>query len=126
MNYQEINKKNLPRWEDTLKYVTEILDRNNIRYYLSASGLEYILGSNIYPYDIDFFMSEESVRKAFPFFKEYKTSDLHYWKEDNREYLEFQGLYNDIPFEICEWREDPRDIEIVEYKGIKIQIIKQH
>jgi len=52
MDYNEINKQNLPKWEHALKYISNILKENDIKYYLSASGLEYILGSKTYPYDI--------------------------------------------------------------------------
>jgi hypothetical protein len=38
MNYQEINKNNLAKWIKGLKYLTNILTENNIKYYLSASG----------------------------------------------------------------------------------------
>jgi hypothetical protein len=41
MDYNEINKQNLPKWIDALEYLTSILKENNISYYLSASGLEY-------------------------------------------------------------------------------------
>jgi len=64
MNYQEINKRNIDKWEETLKYLSLILEGHNIPYYLSASGLHYILGSSIYPYDIDLFMSEVDVKKC--------------------------------------------------------------
>lgn len=41
MDYNKINKQNLPKWIDALEYLTSILKENNINYYLSASGLEY-------------------------------------------------------------------------------------
>ncbi len=120
MNYQEINKQNLPKWIDTLKYLTSILKENEIKYYLSASGLHYIQGSNIYPYDIDLFISEDNVRKVYEILKEYTNSDLHKWED---EYLEFQGEYNGIPFEICEWEEKPYKIIQKKFKGFEVSII---
>jgi hypothetical protein len=124
MNYQEINKKNISKWEDALRYLTEILNSNNVKYYISASGLHYILGSDIYPHDIDLFMSRDDVKKVFEILKEYKISKLHYCEEDGREYLEFQGEYNGIPFEICEWNKEPNNIEIFDFKGMKISLDK--
>ncbi len=121
MNYQEINQKNIYKWEYTLKYLTEVLDKNIIPYYLSASGLEYILGKNIYPYDIDIFVSKDYVKKVFNILKEYKTSDIHLWEQ---KYLEFQGVYNDIPFEICEWEKGPKKLIGVNFKNIRVSIIE--
>ncbi len=123
MNYQTINKQNLPKWEHTLKYIIKVLYKNNIKYYLSASGLEYILGSNIYPYDIDIFMSKENVRRVYKLLSKYKVSNLHYWEEDSTKLLEFQGIYNDIPFEICEWEKEPVGLKEVEYNDIKVYIV---
>jgi hypothetical protein len=122
MNYQTINKQNLPKWEYTLKYITKVLNKNSIKYYLSASGLEYILGSNIYPYDIDLFMSKEDVRRVYKLLSKYKTSNLHYWEEDGKKLIEFQGIYNDIPFEICEWEIEPEDLESIKHKEMRISI----
>jgi hypothetical protein len=123
MDYQKINKENISKWEDALKYLTDILNEEDIKYYLSASGLHYILRKDVYPYDIDIFMSKEDVTKAFEFFKEYRVSNLHYCKENNRRYLEFQGLYNKIPFEICEWEEEPKGLKSVKFKDINILLI---
>ena len=123
MDYNKINKQNLPKWKHTLKYITKVLQKNNIRYYLSASGLEYILGSNIYPYDIDIFMSKEDVRMVYKLLSKYKVSNLHYWEEDSTKLLEFQGIYNDIPFEICEWQKEPEELREVEYKDIKVYVV---
>lgn len=120
MNYQEINQKNIYKWEYTLKYLTEVLDKNIIPYYLSASGLEYILGKNIYPYDIDIFVSKDYVKKVFNILKEYKTSDIHLWEQ---KYLEFQGVYKDIPFEICEWEKEPIQIKCINFKDYTVSII---
>jgi len=124
MDYQRINKKNLPKWIDTLKYLTNILNKNNIKYYLSASGLEYILGSNIYPYDIDIFTSRDDVKKAYKLIKKHSVSNLHYCEEDGRSLLEFQGIYNNIPFEICEWEKKPKNFKIVKFEGIEISILE--
>lgn len=99
MDYQKINKQNIEKWKDALFFITKTLNTNNIQYYLSASGLKYILGSNIYPYDIDLFMSKEDIPKIYEILKEYTTSDIHTW--DDR-LIEFQGEYIGIPFEICE------------------------
>ena len=123
MNYQEINKKNIPKWEKALKDITDILDRNNINYYISASGLHYIKGEEIYPYDIDLFMSKDNVKKVYELLKEYTVSDLHYWQEDNREYLEFQGIYNDIPFEILEWNKDKNKLRKIKFKDMHISVL---
>lgn len=120
MNYNQINKQNLPKWEDALKYITEVLNKNNIKHYLSASGLEYILGSNMYPYDIDIFMSKENVRKVYKLLSKYRVSKLHYWEEDGKKLIEFQGMYNDIPFEVCEWEKEPEELNRIEFKDIKI------
>ncbi len=79
MDYNEINKQNIETWKEALFFITKILNSNNIPYYLSASGLEYILGSNIYPYDIDIFVSKDDVKKSRKLVKEYTTSTLHYW-----------------------------------------------
>jgi len=95
MNYQEVNKQNLPEWTKALKYLTTILKENDIKYYLSASGLEYILGSNTYPYDIDLFVSLKDVGKAFELLRPLSISEIHEW--DNR-YVEFQGRCDGIPF----------------------------
>ena len=102
-------KKNISKWEETLKYLISIMNENGIKYYLSASGLEYVEGSKIYPYDIDIFVSKESVQKLFNILKEYVSSDLHYWQEGKERYLEFQGISNNIPFEICEWSKNPKE-----------------
>lgn len=123
MNYQTINKQNLPKWEHTLKYITEVLNKNNIKYYLSSSGLHYILGQKVYPYDIDIFMSKEDVKRVYKLLTKYRVSNLHYWEEDSTKLLEFQGIYNDIPFEICEWEKEPGKLREVEYKDIKVSII---
>lgn len=119
MNYQEINKKNISKWENTLKYLVDILEKENIPYYLSASGLHYILGEEVYPYDIDLFMSKESVRKIYEVLKEYSTSEIHTW--ENTPYIEFQGEYNGIPFEICEWEEEPTSLEEIIFKDITVK-----
>lgn len=118
MNYQEINKQNIERWEDALRYLINILNKNDIKYYLSASGFEYVLGGDRYPYDIDLFTSTEDVRKAFELLKKYAVSDLH--KFENL-YLEFQGKINDVPFEICEWEEDI-EVKEITYKDFRIKI----
>jgi hypothetical protein len=120
MNYNQINKQNLPKWENTLKYITEVLNKNDIKYYLSSSGLHYILGQEVYPYDIDLFMSKEDVRRVYKLLTKYKVSNLHYWEEDCTKLLEFQGTYNDIPFEICEWEKEPEELKEVEYKDIEV------
>ncbi len=122
MNYQKINKKNIEKWENTLKYLTHTLDINKISYYLSASGLHYIQGSNIYPYDIDLFLSQKDILKAFELLKEYTTSELHKWEN---KYLEFQGEYNGILFEICEWEAEPSKIKIKIFRDFKVLIIDQ-
>ena len=111
---------NLPKWIDSLKYLTSILVENDIKYYLSASGLEYILGSNRYPYDIDLFMHKEDVKKVYELLKDFTVSDLHKW--ENR-LLEFQGEYNSIPFEICEWEKDPNKLISKKFKDFEVSII---
>lgn len=120
MNYQGINKNNLPKWIKSLKYITNILTENNIIYYLSASGLEYILGSKKYPYDIDLFVSRKDVGKALELLRPLSISGIHEW--DHR-YVEFQGKCNDIPFEICEWEEEPKKIIQKEFKDFEVSII---
>lgn len=110
MGYQKINRQNIDSWKEALSYITKVLEENNIKYYLSASGLEYLLGSNIYPYDIDIFMSNENVKKVYKLQNSYKTSKLHYWEEDGKKLLEFQGIYQGVPFEICEWEKEPKDL----------------
>ena len=119
MNYQEINKQNLPEWIKALKYLTNILKENQIRYYLSASGLEYILGSDTYPYDIDLFVSRKNVVKALEILRPLPITEIHEW---NNRYVEFQGKYNGIPFEICEWEEEPRSLEEIIFKDITVKI----
>jgi len=119
MDYQEINKQNIGKWEKVLVYLTNILSKNDIPYYLSASGLHYILGEEIYPYDIDLFISKGNISKAFSLFNEYKTSDIHKWED---KYLEFQGIYNNIPFEICEWEVEPKGLRIVKFKYFEVCI----
>lgn len=123
MNYQTINKQNLPKWEHTLKYITKVLHKNNITYYLSSSGLHYILGQEVYPYDIDLFMSKEDVKRVYKLLTKYKVSNLHYWEEDSKKLIEFQGTYNDIPFEICEWEKEPEEVKEIECKDITVNII---
>ena len=123
MNYQEINKKNISKWEYTLKYITEILDSNNIKFYISASGLRFIKGKDIYPYDIDLFMSKDNVEKVYKLLKQYAVSNLHYWKEDDREYLEFQGTYNNISFEILEWNKEENKLKKIKFKDMYISIL---
>ena len=120
MNYQEINKRNIFKWEDTLKYLVTVLHSNSIPYYLSASGLDYVLGKEIYPYDIDLFMSSEDVKRAFELLKEHTISDIHKWEN---KYIEFQGIYNDIPFEVCEWEIEPKEFKVLEFKGIRVDYI---
>ncbi len=124
MDYNKINKQNIEKWENALEYITRKLKENNIPYYLSASGLHYIQGSKIYPYDIDVFTSKENVKKAYEILKGYKTSNLHYCEEEKGKLLEFQGIYNDIPFEVCEWEREPKEIKFVEFKNIIIDILK--
>lgn len=51
--------------EKALRYLTLELSKNNVPYYLSASGLHYILDEYVYPYDIDLFVSKENIDKAF-------------------------------------------------------------
>jgi len=120
MDHNEINKQNLPKWEHALKYITNILKENNIKYYLSASGLEYILGSKTYPYDIDLFISRKDVEKAFELLRPLSITEIHEW--DNR-YLEFQGKCDGIPFEICEWEEEPKKIMQKKFKDFEVSII---
>jgi hypothetical protein len=120
MNYNEINKQNLPKWIDALEYLTSTLKENNISYYLSASGLEYILGSKTYPYDIDLFISKENIKKVYEILKEFTVSDIHKWED---RLLEFQGNYNGIPFEICEWEEEPKKLKNKNFKDFKVSII---
>lgn len=120
MNYQEINKRNIFKWEDTLKYLVTVLHSNSIPYYLSASGLDYVLAKEIYPYDIDLFMSSEDVKKVFELLKEHTISDIHKWEN---KYIEFHGIYNDIPFEVCEWEIEPKEFKVLEFKGIRIDYI---
>ncbi len=119
MDYQEINKQNIGKWEKALVYLTDALSKNDITYYLSASGLHYILGEDVYPYDIDLFISKENITKAFSLFNEYKTSDIHKWEDI---YLEFQGMYNNIPFEICEWEAEPKGLILVKFKDFEVYI----
>ena len=121
MNYQEINKNNLPRWTNTLKYLTSTFVQNDIKYYLSASGLEYILGSNTYPYDIDIFMSKEDVQKVYELLKDCSVSHLHKWED---RLLEFQGEYNGTPFEICEWEEEPEKLISKKFRDFEVLIIE--
>ena len=120
MDYQTINKDNLPKCINTLKYLTSILVENDIKYYLSASGLEYILGSNTYPYDIDLFMHKENVKKVYELLKDYSVSDLHKWED---RLIEFQGKYNGIPFEICEWEKEPKKLINKKFKDFEVSII---
>ena len=96
------------------------MKENNIKYYFSASGLEYILGSNTYPYDIDLFMSKNDIPKIYELLKEYAISDIHKWED---RLLEFQGEHNDIPFEICEWEEEPSKIIQKKFKDFEVSII---
>ena len=44
-------------------------------------------------------MSSENVKKVFELLKEHTISDIHKWEN---KYIEFQGIYNDIPFEVCD------------------------
>lgn len=120
MNYQEINKQNLPEWIKTLKYLTNILKENQIRYYPSASGLEYMLGSDTYPYDIDLFVSRKNVGKALEILRPLSITEIHQW---NNRYVEFQGKYNGIPFEICEWEEEPKKLINKKFKDFEVSII---
>lgn len=120
MDYQLVNKQNICKWEDTLKYLTNILKTNGIPYYLSASGLNYILGSDIYPYDIDLFISREDIPQAFTLLNKYTTTKIHKWENT---FLEFQGTYNDIPFEICEWEDTPQKLISKLFNGIEVSII---
>lgn len=120
MNYQDINKKNISKWESTLKYLVSVLDRNNIKYYISASGLHYIQGSNIYPYDIDLFIHKDNIPIVYDLLKQYSISNIHKWEN---KLLEFQGEYNGIPFEICEWEKGPKEILKLKFKETEISII---
>ena len=120
MDYNEINKQNLPKWEYALKHISNILKENDIKYYLSASGLEYILGSKTYPYDIDLFISRKDVPKAFELLRPLSISEIHEW--DNR-YVEFQGKCDGIPFEIREWEEEPKKIMQKKFKDFEVSII---
>lgn len=120
MNYQLINKQNVGKWEEALNYLTDILKTNGIPYYLSASGLNYILSSNIYPYDIDLFISKEDIPKAFTLLNKYTTTKIHKWENT---FLEFQGIYNDIPFEICEWEETPDKMINIPFKDMEVSIL---
>lgn len=120
MNYQEINKENLPKWEHALRDITHILKENDIKYYLSASGLEYILGSKKYPYDIDLFVSRENVGKALELLRPLSITEIHEW---NNRYKEFQGMCDNIPFEICEWDEEPEKLVNKEFKDFEVSII---
>jgi hypothetical protein len=121
MNYQEINKKNIYKWEEALKYLTTTLRENNINYYLSASGLHYILGEKIYPYDIDIFVSKKDIPKIYEILKEYTISDIHRWEN---KLLEFQGEYMGIPFEICEWEKEPKQLVNSKFKDFEISIVE--
>jgi len=120
VDYQEINKQNLSKWIDTLKYLTSVLKKNDIKYYLSASGLEYILGSKTYPYDIDLFVSRKNVEKALELLRPLSITQIQEW---NNRYVEFQGNCNGTPFEICEWEEEPNKIIQKEFKDFEVSII---
>jgi phosphorylcholine metabolism protein LicD len=120
--FDKINQKNLPNWNNALEYLTKALMKHDITYYLSSSGLHYILGEKgVFPYDIDLFMSERDVIKAFDIFQEFKTSGLHRWEES---LLEFQGEYDGVIFEICQWEKKPKKLENVKFKGMEISIVK--
>lgn len=123
IDHNEINKQNLPKWINTLRYLTKILKENDIRYYLSASGLGYILGSKKYPYDIDLFVSRKDVGKALELLRPLSISEIHEW---NYRYVEFQGECNDIPFEICEWEEEPNKIIEKKFKDFEVSIIEEY
>jgi len=71
------------------------------------------LGSKTYPYDIDLFISRKDVAKAFELLRPLSITEIHEW--DNR-YLEFQGKCDGIPFEICEWEEEPKKIMQKKFK----------
>ena len=120
MDYNKINEQNLPKWENALEHITNIFKDNNIKYYLSASGLEYILGGKTYPYDIDLFVSRRDVEKAFELLSPLSISKIHEW--DNK-YIEFQGKYDEIPFEICEWEEEPKQLINKSFKDFEVSII---
>jgi len=119
MNYQEINKQNIHKWEETLIFIIQILDLNKIKYYISASGLHYITGSKIYPHDIDLFMSKKNVKETFNLLKKFSLSKLHKWEN---KYLEFQGEYIGIPFEICEW-EKPVKMKTYVFNDLEVSIV---
>jgi hypothetical protein len=121
MDFQEKNKQNIIKWEGTLNFLIQELNKNDIKYYLSASGLKYILGEKVYPYDIDLFMSARDVKRAFKILNKYSVNNLRLWKD---KYWEFQGTYFGIPFEICEWAKETT-IVIHKFKSMEIPIDKE-
>ncbi len=120
--YQIINKFNMKAWEFALrKLIQELRSIGIFDIQIISAGLHFVYGAEIYPYDIDIFMSRKDVEKAYSALKDVATSELHEYEDNSGSYMEFQGKINGIPFELCEWEEKPKNLVEINYKGIKLR-----
>jgi hypothetical protein len=78
------------------------------------------LGSKTYQHDINLFVSRKDVREGLDLLRPLFISKTHEW---GHRYIEFQEKCNDIPFEICEWEEEPKKLVKKKFKGFEISII---
>lgn len=54
-------------------------------------------------------------------FREFAINNIHKW---NNEYFEFQGKYNDVLFEICEWDIKNPILRKQKFKNLEISILQ--
>jgi GNAT superfamily N-acetyltransferase len=120
--YRVINKTKINDWEKALKELVCYLRSIGIDdFQLISAGLHYVYGAKIYPHDIDIFVSRQSVEQAYFLLEEIAISDLHEFKNETGSYLEFQEEINGIPFELCEWSDEPKNLVDINFKGTSIR-----
>jgi len=110
-------------WSKTLIDIVKELNTNNIAYVLVASGALKVLGVEITPYDIDLFTTKENVKKCRKIFEDIAINDMHVYKDQSGEYIEFQAILNEVPIEFCELKNaNFKDTTKVEFYGVDITI----
>jgi ribosomal protein S18 acetylase RimI-like enzyme len=118
MCYRILNKSKIKDWEKALIELVGYLKSIGIDdFQLISSGLHYVYGAKVYPYDIDIFTSRLNVKQAYSLLKDFAISDLHEFKDQTGSYLEFQGEINGIPFELCEWNHKSKKLVDIDFKG---------
>lgn len=105
----------------SLTIIANKLNELGVSWRLFASGALMVWGVKAVPRDLDIFVSAEDVKRLEKIFSKYVVNPLHIFKEDDKEYLEFQMQIDGIIVEICEL-ENLGEIEFIDYGGEKIPV----